>query len=38
VPDTAFWSVKGRALRERSPERFRRTDLEARRAALAGGR
>jgi hypothetical protein len=38
VPDTAFWSVKGRGFRERSPERFRRTDLEARRAALAGRR
>jgi hypothetical protein len=38
VPDTAFWSVPGRGLRERSPQRFRRADLEARRAELSGRR
>ncbi|WP_204299648.1 hypothetical protein [Actinoplanes campanulatus] len=34
VPGDAFWSVPGRALRDRAPNRFRRSDLEARRAAL----
>jgi len=38
VPATAFWSAKGRGFRERFPGRFRRADLEARRAALAAGR
>ncbi|AEV82493.1 hypothetical protein ACWT_1475 [Actinoplanes sp. SE50] len=35
VPAEAFWSDAGRAARARSPERFRRADLLARRAALA---
>ena len=38
VPDRAFWTVEGRAFRDRAPERFRRADLEARRAALAEGK
>lgn len=36
VPAAAFWSDKGRAFHDRAPQRFRRTDLEARRASLAG--
>lgn len=36
VPGEAFWSDKGRAFRDRAPDRFRRSDLEARRAALGG--
>ncbi|MFC3988611.1 hypothetical protein [Actinoplanes siamensis] len=35
LPDEAFWSPAGLAFRARSPERFRRADLLARRAALA---
>ena len=38
LPDAAFWSDAGHRLRNRSPERFHRADLEARRATLAGGR
>lgn len=33
VPDSAFWSDRGRAVRERDPDRFSRLRLEASRAA-----
>lgn len=36
LPSEAFWSGPGRAARARSPERFRRDELLARRAGLAG--
>lgn len=38
VPPAAFWTDTGRRFRDRSPERFRRADIEARRAALAARR
>jgi hypothetical protein len=38
VPEAAFWSEAGRGLRRRSPDRFRRADLVARRFDLAGRR
>lgn len=38
LPDAAFFSDAGRRLRDRSPERFHRADLTARRATLAGRR
>jgi hypothetical protein len=38
VPPSAFWTDSGRQFRDRSPERFRRADLESRRADLAGRR
>lgn len=34
LSEEAFWSVAGRDFRRRSPERFRRDDLAARRAEL----
>ncbi|WP_436522278.1 hypothetical protein [Actinoplanes sp. HUAS TT8] len=36
APAEAFWSADGQAFRARSPERFRRDELLARRAGLAG--
>jgi hypothetical protein len=38
VPPSAFWTDAGRRVRDRSPQRFRRADLEDRRADLAGRR
>lgn len=38
VPEPAFWTQRGREFRQRDPGRFRRADLEARRAALLAGR
>ncbi len=35
LPEEAFWSDEGQAFRVRSPERFRRDELLARRAGLA---
>jgi hypothetical protein len=38
LPPSAFWTDGGRAFRERAPGRFRRADLEQRRADLAARR
>ncbi|WIM97992.1 hypothetical protein ACTOB_001560 [Actinoplanes oblitus] len=38
LPDAAFWSVAGREFRQRSPQRFHRDDLIARRDDLRGRR
>jgi hypothetical protein len=34
-PDEAFWSVRGRRVRDEAPEAFRRANLESRRAKYA---